>query len=361
MKTIETLVVLLFLFGGGAALGSNPDVVYIDHGLVGYCSSPEVKNAAVKFSLYDVNSGSTRTRFLPGSLFPTQRRDSSSYVARFPLAWSLADKKLSIIFPNLSLDAVGRVAFLIWTDKDVTDTTDNRYEAGVNSFHPQKAFTVDNGIVVYNEWHGRGAHLGLLSSQPFAVAPKEGTPQVAWYDLDNTSIVAQLPFAHAESSDWEPCVSPLFVRVTEMRLPQEREGVLYAASLRDAVSLNSQDIPPDGFMPVGSARTAGRRVLSDDPKAAFPNESDWLIWEKSGDACRMCQMRDGRRSVCKDAPRKDAPKTIVVNNDTKTVCVLYSLTIDSADVDGSLKRLVDYLRSLGALPPVENANIKDAA
>ena len=107
MKTIETLVVLLFLFGGGAALGSNPDVVYIDHGLVGYCSSPEVKNAAVKFSLYDVNSGSTRTRFLPGSLFPTQRRDSSSYVARFPLAWSLADKKLSIIFPNLSLDAVG--------------------------------------------------------------------------------------------------------------------------------------------------------------------------------------------------------------------------------------------------------------
>ena len=61
MKAIARLVVLLFLCGGRVALGSNPDVVYIDHGLVGYCSSPEVKNAAVKFSLIDMQGRVVRT------------------------------------------------------------------------------------------------------------------------------------------------------------------------------------------------------------------------------------------------------------------------------------------------------------
>ena len=122
-----------------------------------------------------------------------------------------------------------------------------------------------------------------------------------------------------------------------------------ADTVRDEKITHSEDFPPDGFSPVGSVRIAGKRVLSDDPKATFPKDADWLIWEKDGDAYRLCQMREGRWSVCKDVPRKDAPKTIVINNDSNTVFLLYSMGIDAEDVDGSLKKLVAFLRARGEL------------
>ena len=114
-------------------------------------------------------------------------------------------------------------------------------------------------------------------------------------------------------------------------------------------TINSQNVSPDGFDPVGSVRIAGKRVFSDDPKATFPGDADWLIWERSGDSRRLCKMQDGRWSVCGDAPRNDAPKIIVINNDADTVFLSYTIGIDYADVEGTMKKIVDVLRKRGIL------------
>ena len=60
-------------------------------------------------------------------------------------------------------------------------------------------------------------------------------------------------------------------------------------------------------------------------------------------------MQDGRWSVCGDAPRNDAPKIIVINNDADTVFLSYTIGIDYADVEGTMKKIVDVLRKRGIL------------
>ena len=62
---------------------------------------------------------------------------------------------------------------------------------------------------------------------------------------------------------------------------------------------NVVDIPHEGqWNPVGAARVAGRRVLSDSAEARFPKDADWLIWEKSPEASRLCKMAKGKWATC---------------------------------------------------------------
>lgn len=349
MKTHRSLVVLFCLCWGNVVFGGDAEVVYVDSGLASYCFSPGEKDAAVELYIRDIASEEVRKHCLPGTLYPAKRRESASYVARFPLAWSLNNKMLRILFPNLHIDAIGRVSFLIWETKDISVPDINPYGTSPNDFHPSKAYTAQDGVTIYNEWHGRGSHFQALSSKPFAFAQSKKNPKIAWYDLDGTHVIARLPFAYTESLAWEPCTTPLFFQWIESRFSVELDGFIQADTVRDEKITHSEDFPPDGFSPVGSVRIAGKRVLSDDPKATFPKDADWLIWEKDGDAYRLCQMREGRWSVCKDVPRKDAPKTIVINNDSNTVFLLYSMGIDAEDVDGSLKKLVAFLRARGEL------------
>ena len=344
----------------GAITCDASEVVYIDAGLAGCCVAPDVKRAAVELTLYDIDSGKTRKRVLPGTIAPVEHRDSAAALARFPLAWSLVNKKLRILFPDIHSDSVGRIIFLLWTDLDVLSSFNKMPEEAPNGIQLPKGYARQNGVVTYDEMVVHGAHFQILSSGPFAVGliPKRlngASPEIIWYDLDNANIVVRMPLVGADDQTWMPCLSPKLFRWSEFQFEALRNVVLERESIRWVTSNGSQDIPTDSYSPVGSARITGRLVMSDDPKAEFPKDADWVIWEESDTDNRLCQMRGGRWSVCNDAPRKDAPKMIVVNNDANMVHLLYSKVIDPKDVEGSLKSIVEYLRSRGELSPGKNA------
>ena len=100
----------------------------------------------------------------------------------------------------------------------------------------------------------------------------------------------------------------------------------------------------DGFDPVGAVRIAGKAVRTDAAESLFPKDADWLIWEKNTNGVvRLCQMKGGHWSPVREVPR--APQTIVVDNDTEMVHLLYDFAIDRADIDDSLRRLASLLKA----------------
>ena len=337
MKNAVLLLSFVFSLALASAHAGEVELVYIDAGLACHCKSSAVKNAAVELSLYDIGSGIVRKRWLPGSLSPVERSDASC-ILRFPLAWSLSNKKLRILFPDLRTDAVGRIAFRVWGEEDVTSP-----HGGLKS-----AFAMQDGVAIYNELPQRGGPLYVLGSEPFALAFSqfEKTPVNIWYALDDTNVIARLPFATAGSYEWRPCTLPSHVRWEEVAfrldfwpVPNDR------ISVWDERVDWSQDVSPDGFSPIGSVHLAGKRISCDDPRVCFPKDAEWLIWEQKDAACRLSLIRvGGWWSVCKDAPRKDAPKIVVVNNDEKSVFLSYSQEFDTSDVSNSLKRILFYLK-----------------
>lgn len=325
-------------------------MVYVDAGVMAYCDSPSVKDAAVELTLYDIASWQIRRRWLPGSVFPIEG-SATMCISRFPLAWSLSDRKLRILFPNVHIDSIGRMVFFVWTDKDITPLSGNRQEERINGFQPSSAFTVTNNIAIYNEWHGRGVKLQPLTSLPFvcnSFRAQEGQQNI-WYDLDDTNVVVRFPFAKADSSAWQPCAEPYFVRWSEFQFTTSYNETLKHESILRMTVKGSQNVTMDSFVPVGSVRIAGRRVMSDDPNADFPEKAEWLIWEKDGNDYRLCQIRDGRWTVYRETTRKVVPKTIVVNNDSNVVVLLYSEYVDPKDVRASLEKIVRVIRACGAL------------
>ena len=133
----------------GAIACDASEVVYIDAGLAGCCVAPDVKRAAVELTLYDIDSGETRKRVLPGTIAPVERRDSAAAIARFPLAWSLVNKKLRILFPDIHSDSVGRIIFLLWTDLDVLSSFNKMPEEAPNGIQLPKGYARQNGVVIY--------------------------------------------------------------------------------------------------------------------------------------------------------------------------------------------------------------------
>ena len=111
---------------------------------------------------------------------------------------------------------------------------------------------------------------------------------------------------------------------------------------------NVVDIPHEGqWNPVGAARVAGRRVLSDSAEARFPKDADWLIWEKSPEASRLCKMAKGKWATCPEMPVQKPPRLIVTDDDNGVVLLVYSFGIDQADVEGSLRKVAKMLEDRG--------------
>ena len=325
-------------------------MVYIDAGVAAYCDSPAVKDAAVELSLYDIASGRMCKRRLPGTL-SLSSNSAASPVLQFPLAWSLSGKRLSILFPNANIDSVGRIVFLVWADNDTSSFASKlQTDCANDGFPPSTAFTVTNGIAIYNEWHGRGSLFQPLSSIPFAFVNScnQEEKHTIWYDIDGTNIVARFPFANANSSAWQPCATPVYFRWSEFQFAALYNEVLKHESIRGAAAKGSLDVPADSFSPFGSVRITGRRVMSDNPNADLPADADWLIWEKGIDGYRLSKIRDGRWSACLGVGCLAAPKTIVVNNDSNTVFLLYSIDVDKEDIKGSFAKIVKFLQSSDA-------------
>ena len=111
---------------------------------------------------------------------------------------------------------------------------------------------------------------------------------------------------------------------------------------------NVVDIPHEGqWNPVGAARVAGRRVLSDFAEARFPKDADWLIWEKSPETSRLCKMAKGKWATCPEMPVQKPPQLIVTDDDNGVVLLVYSFGIDQTDVEGSLRKVAKMLEERG--------------
>ena len=62
-------------------------------------------------------------------------------------------------------------------------------------------------------------------------------------------------------------------------------------------------------------------------RARGPADADRLIWDKNTNGVvRLCQKKAGRRPPVREV--QHAPQTIVLNNGTETVHLLYDFTID---------------------------------
>ena len=126
---------------------------------------------------------------------------------------------------------------------------------------------------------------------------------------------------------------------------------------------NVVDIPHEGqWNPVGAARVAGRRVLSDSEEARFPKDADWLIWEKSPEASRLCKMAKGKWATCPEMPVQKPPRLIVTDDDNGVVLLVYSFGIDQTDVEGSLRKVAKMLEERGIpLKPRPDKPVEAAA
>ena len=138
---------------------------------------------------------------------------------------------------------------------------------------------------------------------------------------------------------WKPVANPDQIRWVELlydcRTIQNPDS--------DFSLVHAQILPWEGFTPIAITRVAGQKIKRDDQSIAVPQDADWLIWEKNTNGVvRLCQMKGGRWSPVREVPR--APQTIVVDNDTETVHLLYNFAIDRAEIDGSLRRLASLLK-----------------
>ena len=342
MKAIViVLATTISICESGNSFGGDVECVYIDNGFVIYCN--QLSPLAMEHEVYvrGVDQFESKRHYLVRPDWPPYHRNNLD-ISKFSTTWTLKERSLRCIFPDAVSDAMGRVTFGIFVVDDV-----DRPEKVANRLNLLSETDVDGGTKLYC-FTGRqllGCSSGAFASTLFS----DSKNKVIWYGFSDTNFIARVPLAQENSDVWMPCAKPARFRWMDFLYTG------WESYPERIVMLHSQDVVPDGFSPIGSVGVSGKKVMSDDPKAAFPKDADWLIWEKSGDDCRLCQMRGGRWSVCNDAPRKDAPKTIVVNNDANMVHLLYSKVIDPKDVEGSLKSIVEYLRSRGELSPGKNA------
>ena len=339
MKTYLLCAALFFICLGKVVFGHDAETVYIDGGLVSYCQSSNVNNAVVALYLHDIAFSKASQHYFLGFTRPTCISKDRSCMFRFPLAWSVRGKTLYIIAPDVVTSAIGRIMFQLLMLDDIAEP-----DRGPQDRVHETFTTMHDGVMVYHSASRRQPQFRAWWAEPSSSRKlRDPRNEVVWYGVSDTNFIARLPLAYEGADTWRPCDEPVRFRWMECI------SVGWDSFERDVEVLHSEDFPPDGFAPVGSVRIVGKRVLSDDPKAAFPQDAEWLIWESDGTAGRLCQMRGGRWSVCTDAPRTDAPKVIVVNNDSSTVMLCYSIAIDAQDIAGSMQRITDLLKERGVL------------
>ena len=175
--------------------------------------------------------------------------------------------------------------------------------------------------------------------------------QTFWAVFSPSGAIARLPIPGRKgrtsrpTDGWWPVANPSAIRWMEIQY-EFRENQFDTASLSQ---LYSEDFPRDGFSPIGGVQLAGHKVKTDKTETFWPQDADWLIWEKNTNGVtRLCQMKGGRWSPVREVPR--APQTIVVDNDTETVHLLYNFAIDRAEIDGSLRRLASFLKAPQTAP-----------
>ena len=326
MKVNVNSMLVCLLAMGIRHCTAEPITLYVDAGMMFCCQRAEQIDTLARLFLLDLSSHEIRSRPITRDYPFWHPSDvSAAYVDRFPRAWTVANGRLTVLYPDFFSSATGNMCFrkmTIWNLKAF---------CGNDPAWNMRTKSSDD--------EGPGA-LGFMSSIPFPCIKGKDASELAtpWYAIGEKGVVVRLPWAR-KAKHWSP------------RDPVVRNDW---REVSWKLSLQSRECAGgltgfDGYNPIAGVYVLAKTVLMDGGDFAAPEQAEWLIWERKGDECRLCQMRDGRWSVCENASRKDIPKIIVVNNDENSVFLSFSQEFDMGDVSNSLMRTVAYLKARGAL------------
>ena len=334
MRICPVSVVSVFsLCAAMSTLGNHAEKIYIDRGMVSYCWSPKVSDAAVELHLYDIVTIEIYKCYLPGTVYPQEYKNYP--MLHFPLAWNIVDGKATILFPTMK-SSHGIIRSYAWTSEDISNL-DALQKAHLSHHSDPKDVLVLDGILRYRvfPWTFDVVDVLLLGTNQ----PWDGAEANIWYDISDGHIVVRYPLAQKGQEEvWFPC-APVAFRWAEMSFKQavSREKAMI---FREITSSQEGD-----FEPSGSVKLSGKRLLSDNAQVTLPEGIDWLIWGTDGAGkAKLSTMRDGKWVLLDDVPGFAIPKTVVVNNDSNYVMLLYNHSIDPKDVKASLEKILGYLK-----------------
>ena len=397
MNKIALWLVLAFAFSFADAYGKPIDSVYLDYGRLFFAHAPDNEKLAVPLYVYSP-AGLYNCLNLPVVLEPI----TDSYGPKFPfypdfppisLCWQFRNGSPQSIQADMSLDALSRMrVFWVWGAFEPRHpenslpsvrvtmvsgrTEENVYSSEVFSvYRSQSRKESIHPLHSWGFYSSGGRYLWdcvCPSMKEIAEDSNRKKPndfsrvKNLWCAMSGTNLIARLPYeetpryelsdsartekkgksilensAYGESPKplylWWPTEKPNMFSWMEIQMNENTPST-------DRFSVvHIEDIRPDGFDPVGAVRIAGKAVRTDAAESLFPKDADWLIWEKNTNGVtRLCQMKGGRWTPVREVSR--APQTIVVDNDTETVYLLYDFAIDRAEIDDSLRRLASLLK-----------------
>ena len=388
------VLLLLVLFLCQNSSGKNVDLLYIDSGCLFYSELPQWKPSEpanfcpVVYRFKLDNPKESEKRFLPVAMNPGADLGKKFLYRDFPLIWFISGAKPYTVFGKFDVVSVPPRLFLWMQGGCVSQLSSVESEADPGTFLDVPSFSekIQVGGSVSTDLP-RWKILPFTADMakcvqwffPYSLPPGvraadylEPTPkgarirekvlrewasrdlsleQTFWAVFSPSGAIARLPIpgrkgrASRPTDGWWPVTNPSAIRWMEIQY-EFRENQFDTASLSQ---LYSEDFPWDGFSPIGGVQLAGHKVKTDKTETFWPQDADWLIWEKNTNGVtRLCQMKGGRWSPVREVPR--APQTIVVDNDTETVHLFYDFAIDRAEIDGSLRRLASFLKAPQPVP-----------
>ena len=330
------------------------DVVYFDSGRFYFAYTPKDCKSTVPLHLYcPKEEVQNRYYYLPVTLSPFQIFCSPD-APPLSLFWFVKDRTPFAVMGDIGSSAIRQ--YLIYLCPGVVENNPVqtipdkvRKESCHIGPRPYRGICIKPLIGCKPDFEGRDKPYYIISgngkNEDRAIRKPPNWKRLAemenlWCGLSSTSLLVRLPVKEPTMiGGWKPVANPDQIRWVELlydcRTIQNPDS--------DFSLVHAQILPWEGFTPIAITRVAGRKIKRDDQSIAVPQDADWLIWEKNTNGVvRLCQMKGGRWSPVREVPR--APQTIVVDNDTETVHLLYNFAIDRADIDGSLRRLASLLK-----------------
>lgn len=320
--------------------------ICIDRTRLLYCSLGDNFFSPKDLHLYDAVEKYSLVRRLPNFTGMWRHVLNTDKCHLFPVPWTICkniseETFLLILHPDLFHESLfEQVDFMSWigsVDKQWSHVTDMPDWNGT-SLSAIKSTHYMGGFSCLRDYYRTKYPTGYSEDCPF---------KVPWYTSSATNVLFRLPIKNNTDKEWEICRAPVCYRWMEICYRQKVENV-NGMPIVDEFIKNAVDISPEGeWNPVGAARVAGRRVLSDSAEARFPKDADWLIWEKSPESSRLCKMANGKWATCPEMPVQKPPRLIVTDDDNGVVLLVYSFGIDQTDVEGSLRKVAKMLEERG--------------
>ena len=364
-------------------VGEQIDVAYVDSERLFFAWMPENVNHAIPLTVLHLDETEQLNRyFLMGAISPCQFENQD--LPPLPLNWFVEDKIPYSIMGDAIISSIGH--FFIYLCPGCVEP----YRPGpIDKTNPEMVKQEQDRAKTALKWEKERSSFSIganfkrldpLTLNPgfvWRVPQRQTTPdegresrekqkvkvEVPWFGFSRTNMAVRLTYP-----DSEPILKALVKHpddVIKRPLPpgvvkplwcfaENPGGVIWVefqidleGSFRselDMTGLHSEKYPWEGFSPIAITRVAGQKIKRDDLSIAIPQDADWLIWEKNTNGVvRLCQMKGGHWSPVREVPR--APQTIVVDNDTEMVHLLYDFAIDRADIDDSLRRLASLLKA----------------